>query len=71
MSVKRTPLKLAPALSPGRIRLASPMSRPLFRSEFFYSPLAMSGNRVDSSAINFSFDPLSVSYEFNQVSESV
>ena len=55
MSVRRTPLKLGPS------HVGSPMQ--MFRSEFFYSPLAASNS---SAIVNSSFDPLSVSYDFNQ-----
>ena len=61
MSVRRTPLKLGPPSN-----LGSPMSSKMFRSQVvFYSPIAAASS-IGNAGINCSFDPLSVSYEFNQ-----
>ena len=59
MSLKRTPLKLGPPAN-----LVSPMSKP----PHFLSPFRGRAASNVSNAVNcsFGFDPLSVSYEFNQ-----
>ena len=69
MSVRRTPLKLGPPSN-----LGSPMSSKMFRSQVvFYSPIAAASS-IGNAGINCSFgcfDPLSVSYEFNQGPDSI